>query len=120
MPFERTLLIVDDEPELAELWGAAMRAHGWSCRTATSPSAVSRVLAEGFRPAVLVVDWTLGGHTGAEVIGAVRAAAPAAEVILCSGDETRIPPEVRASARAILGKPFRLARLAELLAPLGQ
>lgn len=66
------VLVVDDEPNIAELLMMALRYEGWEVRTAmTGKAAVDT--ARTFVPDVVVLDWMLPDIEGPEVMRRVRA-----------------------------------------------
>jgi two-component system OmpR family response regulator len=74
------VLVVDDEPNIAELLGMALRYEGFEIRTAgTGRKAVAA--AREFGPDVMVLDWMLPDYDGLEVLAKVRAFAPDVPVI---------------------------------------
>ncbi|WP_286689685.1 MULTISPECIES: response regulator transcription factor [unclassified Aeromicrobium] len=65
------VLVVDDEPNIAELLMMALRYEGWDVRTAaTGRDAVST--AREHAPDVIVLDWMLPDVDGLEVLRRVR------------------------------------------------
>ena len=75
------VLLVDDYPEAAEVWGVFLRAAGFAVDTAASGTeALARALAE--RPDVVVMDLNLPDRSGIEVAHALRAEASTAHVAL--------------------------------------
>lgn len=60
---------------------------------------------------VIVVDWSLPDGDGGRVVSAAADHQPAARLVICSGDSSRVPAHIRAAAQAILEKPFRLEQL---------
>lgn len=65
------VLVVDDEPNIAELLMMALRYEGWDVRTAaTGRDAVSTAREHG--PDVIVLDWMLPDVDGLEVLRRVR------------------------------------------------
>ncbi|BAU87454.1 phosphate regulon transcriptional regulatory protein phoB [Streptomyces laurentii] len=113
-------LVVDDEPDLAEVLAAALRAEGWDVRTAgTAADAVA--VAEGFGPDAVVLDWMLPDHDGPYVLTRLRAARPGVCVLFLTARdavEDRIAG-ITAGADDYVTKPFSLeevlARLRGLL-----
>ncbi|MDR6120298.1 two-component system OmpR family response regulator [Aeromicrobium sp. SORGH_AS981] len=65
------VLVVDDEPNIAELLMMALRYEGWDVRTAaTGRDAVATAREHG--PDVIVLDWMLPDVDGLEVLRRVR------------------------------------------------
>jgi two-component system, OmpR family, response regulator len=69
------VLVVDDEPSLAELLASVLRYEGWTVRTAgTGADAVRN--ARDFKPDAVVLDIMLPDFDGVEVMRRVRADIP--------------------------------------------
>jgi two-component system, OmpR family, response regulator len=66
------VLVVDDEPSLAELLSSVLRYEGWSVRSAGSGAEAIRVGRE-FRPDAVVLDIMLPDFDGLEVMRRLRA-----------------------------------------------
>src|SRR5579875_1991433 len=69
------VLVVDDEPSLAELLSSVLRYEGWSVRTAANGAEAVRVGRE-FRPDAVVLDIMLPDFDGIEVMRRLRAELP--------------------------------------------
>ena len=113
-------LVVDDEPNLAELLSTALRYEGWQVEHAlTGHAAVRR--AKDLDPDVIVLDIMLPDLTGLEVLARVRATHPNVPVLFLTAKdavEDRIAG-LTAGGAAYVTKPFSLeevvARLRALL-----
>src|SRR5512141_781675 len=69
------VLVVDDEPDLADLVSTALRFDG--CRTATAGDADEAVrVARDLRPDIAVLDMMLPGDDGVTLLGRLRAEHP--------------------------------------------
>ncbi len=66
------VLVVDDEPDLTEVIGAALRHEGWSVRTAADGRAALEAARE-FRPDAVLLDWMLPDTDGLALLGRLRA-----------------------------------------------
>ena len=66
------ILVVDDEPSLAELLASVLRYEGWDIRTAADGASAVRTARE-FRPDAIVLDIMLPDFSGLEVLRRVRA-----------------------------------------------
>src|SRR3984885_13125301 len=69
------VLVVDDEPSLAELLASVLRYEGWEIRTAADGAEAVRTARE-FRPDAVVLDIMLPDFDGLEVLRRVRASQP--------------------------------------------
>ncbi len=67
----RTVLIVDDEPELAKAVEAVLKEEGY--QTITAPNGEEGLrLAKEIRPALVILDWIMPKLPGLEVCRAIR------------------------------------------------
>jgi two-component system, OmpR family, response regulator len=69
------VLVVDDEPSLAELLASVLRCEGWDIRTAADGSGAVRC-AQQFQPDAIVLDIMLPDLDGLEVLRRVRTTLP--------------------------------------------
>ncbi|MCU1641566.1 MAG: two-component system response regulator, partial [Nocardia sp.] len=82
-----TVLVVDDEPVLAEMVSMALRYEGWDVATAgDGRTAVAK--ARETRPDVVVLDVMLPDMTGLEVLGKLRAQFPQLPVLLLTAKDS--------------------------------
>ena len=81
------LLVVDDEPNIAELLQMALRYEGWDIQTAgTGRKAVAA--AKEFAPDAIVLDMMLPDYDGMEVLRKVRAFAPDVPVLFLTARDS--------------------------------
>ena len=80
------VLVVDDEPTLAELVTMALRLEGWDIRSATDGLAAVR-LAREFRPDAVVLDVMLPDIDGLEVLRRMRADLPTLPVLFLTAKD---------------------------------
>jgi two-component system OmpR family response regulator len=114
------VLVVDDEPSLAELLGSVLRYEGWDTRTAgTGSEAVS--IARDFQPDAVILDIMLPDFDGLEVLRRLRSENPGVCVLFLTARdavEDRIAG-ITAGGDDYVTKPFSLeevlARLRGLL-----
>jgi two-component system OmpR family response regulator len=114
------ILVVDDEPDLAEVLSGALRSEGWDVRSAADgASALSAAAA--FRPDAVVLDWMLPDLDGLHVLREMRAGLPDVCVLFLTARdsvEDRIAG-ITAGGDDYVTKPFSLeevlARLRGLL-----
>ncbi|GHJ38498.1 response regulator transcription factor [Streptomyces sp. TS71-3] len=114
------VLVVEDEPDLAEVLSGALRYEGFQARTA-GDATTALSLAREFRPDAVVLDWMLPDADGLEVLRGLRAElAEVCVLFLTARDavEDRIAG-ITAGADDYVTKPFSLqevlARLRGLL-----
>lgn len=113
-------LVVDDEPDLAEIVSQVLRYEGWEVRTAGTGAEAVR-LAHDFRPDAVVLDVMLPDTDGFEVLHRLRTQAPGVCVLFLTARdavEDRIAG-ITAGGDDYVTKPFSLeevlARLHGLL-----
>src|SRR6516225_2481686 len=114
------VLVVDDEPSLAELLASVLRYEGWEIRTAGDGTGAVRTARE-FRPDAVVLDIMLPDFDGLEVLRRVRAELPHVCVLFLTARdavEDRVAG-ITAGGDDYVTKPFSLeevlARLRGLL-----
>ncbi|MEI8058481.1 MAG: response regulator transcription factor [Actinomycetes bacterium] len=106
------VLVVDDEPDLAELVATALRFDG--CRTATAGDADEAVrVARELRPDIAVLDLMLPGDDGIRLLARLRAEHPdlPAVILTARGDTRDRIAGLRAGADDYIAKPFSLEEL---------
>src|ERR1700730_14226211 len=81
---DRTLLVVDDDAPLCQRLARAMERRGFVVSTADSV-ATGPAAAPAHPPAFAVVDLRLGDGSGLDVVSALRAARPAARIVVLTG-----------------------------------
>src|SRR6266704_2728844 len=114
------VLVVDDEPTLAEVLASVLRYEGWDIRTAGDGASAVRTARE-FRPDAVVLDIMLPDFGGMEVLRRVRAELPHVCVLFLTARdavEDRVAG-ITAGGDDYVTKPFSLeevlARLRGLL-----
>jgi two-component system OmpR family response regulator len=114
------VLVVDDEPSLAELLGSVLRYEGWEIRTAADGASAVKVARE-FEPDAVVLDIMLPDFDGLEVLRRLRATQPSVCVLFLTARdsvEDRVSG-ITAGGDDYVTKPFSLeevlARLRGLL-----
>jgi DNA-binding NtrC family response regulator len=115
------VLLVEDEDAIRFLLRRVLEMRGFLVLAAAAPEDALRAAAEyPGRVDVMVVDVSLPGMDGRELVAAVRVGRPDVKVVLMSGyprDEV-FGPELRDMRAEFLSKPFTPNRLADLLAQL--
>jgi two-component system, OmpR family, response regulator len=114
------VLVVDDEPSLAELLSSVLRYEGWEVRTAANGADAVRIARE-FKPDAVVLDIMLPDFNGLEVLRRMRAEIPQVCVLFLTAKdavEDRVAG-ITAGGDDYVTKPFSLeevlARLRGLL-----
>jgi two-component system, OmpR family, phosphate regulon response regulator PhoB len=67
----QTILLVEDEPEIAEMLSFALNRAGFTTRVAASAEEALRML-DGPLPGTLIIDWMLPGASGVELARRLR------------------------------------------------
>jgi two-component system OmpR family response regulator len=110
------VLVVDDEPSLAELLSSVLRYEGWSVRTAGSGAEAVKTGRE-FRPDAVVLDIMLPDFDGVEVMRRMRAEHPGVCVLFLTARdavEDRVAG-LTAGGDDYVTKPFSLEEVAARL-----
>ncbi|MCK6504262.1 PAS domain S-box protein [Myxococcota bacterium] len=108
------VLVADDEPGLREIVRLMLGRMGLDCRVAADGDEAVRLFEAERHPfALAILDITMPGRSGIEVLAHVRAQAPVMPVLLISGydDPAGLAGLQPDPARAFLQKPFTLDRL---------
>lgn len=105
------VLIADDGPQIREWLRDFLTSQGYEvAAVATGAQLLDAV--PTFQPDVIVVDMVMPGFSGTDVLAALRRGGLTMPVILISGHEIT----VREGFFGVLSKPFKLRRLAEVVA----
>jgi DNA-binding response OmpR family regulator len=109
---ERRVLVVEDEPTIAESVAVRLRAEGFTVDIARDgPSAVAA--AESTAPDLVVLDVMLPGFDGLEVCRRIQAQRPVPVLMLTArDDETDVLVGLAVGADDYLTKPFSIRELA--------
>ena len=101
----RTVLIVDDEPAILDLWSSFLVDAGYLVARAADAFDALRVLTSS-RPTVAICDVHMPGPSGIWLADAIREQSPATAIILATGDPFVPPREtLRPAVVAYLLKP---------------
>ncbi|MCU0304843.1 MAG: PAS domain S-box protein [Thermoanaerobaculales bacterium] len=108
---EETILVIEDEPEIAALTREVLEGHGYTVLTAAD----GRQGLETFRGHradvdLVILDRTLPRLDGARVMQELRALDPGVKVIVSTGDPS-VDLSVFPGALTFLHKPYRLSAL---------
>jgi CheY-like chemotaxis protein len=108
------ILVVDDEPSLMEAISSVLEDEGYPVTTAADGAAALRVLNDGLRPCLAILDLMMPSMNGWELRAAMLADAALAEIpvavvsAFAHGEMTTLKPS------AVLQKPFKLSEILEL------
>jgi len=108
------ILIVDDDPGLAQTLTMALEAEGYPVGEASSAEGAIEMLTRESFP-IVVSDIYMAGQTGLDVLHRAKAMNPSGAVILMSGKGTveTVMEATRGGAFEYLAKPFSIDRLLE-------
>jgi signal transduction histidine kinase/CheY-like chemotaxis protein len=112
------ILLVDDEPDVAEALARLLESHGHTVRIAADGSvALANYRAEGAD--VVLSDALMPGISGAQFVAALRAIDPDLPIIVITGQpgSAHVDAMLDAGAACIVGKPFVVG---EVLAAIAQ
>ena len=109
---QRRVLVVEDDPTIADAIAARLRAEGFQVQTAgDGPAAVDA--AHAWQPDLLVLDIMLPGFDGLEVCRRVQAQRPVPVLMLTArDDETDMLVGLGVGADDYMTKPFSMRELA--------
>lgn len=116
MAQSKTILIIDDEADLAETCARLLRSVGYTCVVAND-AAAAMALFDSSHPSLVLSDVTLLVGDGYEVARYVRSKSPNTPVILMTAYHTQRTPQdaLAAGASAYLRKPFANRELVALV-----
>ena len=106
----RSVLIIDDDKNLADMLQEMFARTGWLPFAASTPED-GLELAQSRRPDVILCDYAMPRATGAEIIASLRAVPQLAGTPIVLMSAFSIPGEKDIAADAILAKPFLLSHL---------
>ena len=81
------VLVIDDEPNLTDLLGMALRYEGWDVADAGTGTAALRRVRE-LRPDVAVLDWMLPDAEGPDVLRRLRTVSPGLPVLFLTAKDS--------------------------------
>ena len=111
----RSVMVVDDEPEIAGFLARALRDHHWRVTIAIDGFDALEQLGQTGAPDLLVLDLGLPRMSGLELARRVRTHYPQIRIIVSTGYSIRLESrEVRElNIRRVLAKPYGLNVLIE-------
>jgi CheY-like chemotaxis protein len=110
MPSVRTVLIVDDEPTIRMIARTALVGAGFTVTEVGDSSGALEAARKAVRPFDLILlDLTLPGGSGADLLPELRELCPGSRIMLVSGLLAEEAADL--GADGFLGKPFTRATL---------
>ncbi len=110
-----TILVVDDERDLAATCQRLLSRRGWNVVTAGTREAALTVLARASRPALAIVDRQLPDGAGLDVLRAARAIDTPVIMVTGYGSAATRRLALDEGAVGFLAKPFSTQDLLELV-----
>lgn len=106
------IIILDDEPDMAENWGRILSSAGYECLITTDPNQALRLL-EAEHPDLLLTDLRMPEMDGMEILGRAREIDSLVPVVMVTGYATveSAVAAVKAGAFDYLSKPFSIDQL---------
>jgi CheY-like chemotaxis protein len=110
------ILLIDDDPEVADLLGEFLSLHGAETFSVTNAIDALRLLGQG-APEAIFLDIDMPGLNGLDALPAIRALAPNAKVVMLSGihDEAVAKQTLSRGAFDYMAKPLDLMYLGRTL-----
>ena len=109
----RTILIVEDEVDLADAWVRLLHRHGWRAVVAATRAAGLGALGEG--PGLAIVDRQLPDGDGLDILKAAAAAGTPAIMVSDRDWSGTRRLAIETGAAGFLGKPFGVDALVSLV-----
>ncbi|MBK9000475.1 MAG: response regulator [Myxococcales bacterium] len=111
------VLVVDDEPLIRRLTQQVLEEKGYRVRTASDGAAALAELAR--EPAdVILLDRSMPGAPGSQLLRALRESAPTAKVAYFTGQE--VTPDEHSDVDAVILKPIHIDALERIVADLAR
>jgi len=113
---ERSIVIVDDDPQFCQTLGDILRARDFAVTQVHDPQSLVEMLRTDAQ--VVLLDMKLNSINGLEVLKEIREHYPHLPVILVTGYREEMAPAIEAAlkinAYTCLYKPFRIEELLQL------
>lgn len=108
--FTRSVMVVDDEPEIADFLAQALRDHHWRVTIAADGFDALEKLGQTGAPDLLVLDLGLPRMSGMELARRIHSQYPRTRIIVSTGYSIRLEShEVQElNIRRVLAKPYGL------------
>ncbi len=111
----RKVLVVDDEPDVADLADMLLSAHGLDSVVAYSGAAALDMLATDPEIDAVVSDVMMPGMTGLELAEQIAGQYPKVKIILASGYMAPSMSNGQPLKQLFIAKPYRIEQLLSLL-----
>jgi two-component system response regulator MprA len=110
-----TILVVDDEPDLAATYERLLRRVGWGVVTVGTRAAALLILAARPRPALAIVDRQLPDGDGLDILRAANASQTPVIMVTGFGSAATRRLALDEGAAGFLAKPFSSSQLLDLV-----
>lgn len=103
-----SILVVDDDEDIRNIMAMALGCMGYSVVVAGDGLVASRLLAQGLRPSLVLLDLMMPGMDGEEFLATMRQNPDTADipVVIMSGNRATSEKAAELHARGHLIKPF--------------
>lgn len=109
---EGLILVVDDEPAICEIARRSLERAGYEVLLAKGGARAIEILDEGHDVSAVVLDWSMPGVSGEQVLQAMRERHLTWPVVLSSGhSEADAREKVKTSVESFLSKPYTIEEL---------
>jgi len=112
----RKVLVIDDEPDLADLTGALLCSHGLDARVAYSGLEALAVLEADPEIDAIFSDVMMPGMNGLQLAEVVGRLYPNVRIVLATGFTAPSLMETRGQPHPCIAKPYRIETVIALLA----
>jgi len=108
-----SVLIVEDEPDLREMWSEYLRSLGHNVWSFGTLSSLQIWLAQDNTADIAFVDWHLPDAIGTDTVAAIRSRLPDCKIVAATG--LAASQLVQSDVDYVLSKPFRIATLRDVV-----
>lgn len=110
-----TVLVVDDQPDLADMVALLLGAHGFEVRVAYSALAALEILEADSAIDALFTDIVMPGMNGLELAGIVEDKYPGVKIVVTSGYASPALTDSYQTPKLFLTKPYSIDKLIRML-----
>jgi CheY-like chemotaxis protein len=110
-----TVLVIDDEEPVRQVAAEILGYLGYSVTTSASGEAGVKLVQEGMRPDVVLLDVIMPGMNGFQTLRKLREIEPDMPILICTGYSDRKAAEslVNEGADGFVNKPYNIETLAK-------
>lgn len=110
----KTILVVDDEPDICEALGMALQLEGYVVKAAPDRDEALRVIANE-NPAMILLDYRMPGLDAKEFVAQLQARKITAPVVLMTAGKDPSATARQLGLQHFLAKPFELDELLRMV-----